>query len=72
MDFGRALFSAGSAPAQTVVAPKVEENPAPYWPGGYHPVAVGDVYQGRYQVMAKLGFGGYSTVWLAQDSWSAL
>lgn len=62
MDFVRAVFSAGSASAQTVVAPKVEENSAPYCPGGYHPVAVGDVYQGRYQVIAKLDFGGYSTV----------
>jgi hypothetical protein len=51
MDFVRALFSAGSTPAQTVVAPNVEENPARYCPGGYHPVAIGDVYQCRYQVM---------------------
>jgi hypothetical protein len=72
MDFVRSLFSAGSAPAQTGVAPNVEENPARYCPGDYHPVAIGDVYQGRYQVMAKLGFGGYSTVWLAQGSWSVL
>ncbi|GMS87041.1 hypothetical protein PENTCL1PPCAC_9216, partial [Pristionchus entomophagus] len=34
-----------------------------YVPGGYHPVAIGDVYNGMYQVIAKLGFGRFSTVW---------
>ena len=40
-----------------------------YCPGGYHPVCIGDTYSnGRYQIVHKLGFGSYSTVWLAQDS----
>merc|ERR1712151_463229 len=34
---------------------------------GYHPVVVGEVYNGRYQVIAKLGWGHFSTVWLCQD-----
>lgn len=38
-----------------------------YRKGGYHPVAVGEVYKGRYQVVAKLGWGHFSTVWLCQD-----
>ncbi|SMQ56275.1 unnamed protein product [Zymoseptoria tritici ST99CH_3D7] len=39
-----------------------------YRPGGYHPVIVGDTFNnGRYQVVHKLGFGGYSTIWLARD-----
>ncbi len=38
-----------------------------YRPGGYHPVVIGDVYEGRYRVVHKLGFGGHSTVWLALD-----
>jgi len=38
-----------------------------YRKGGYHPVTVGEVYNGRYQVIAKLGWGHFSTVWLCQD-----
>ena len=43
------------------------ESPARYRPGGYHPVHLGDVYCKRYKVIHKLGFGTYSTVWLARD-----
>ncbi|KAJ5443370.1 hypothetical protein N7445_004483 [Penicillium cf. griseofulvum] len=39
-----------------------------YQPGGYHPIVVGDILHGRYQIVDKLGFGGYSTVWLARDT----
>ncbi|OGM49816.1 protein kinase domain protein [Aspergillus bombycis] len=39
-----------------------------YGPGGYHPVMIGDVLRGRYRIVDKLGFGGYSTVWLALDT----
>jgi len=38
-----------------------------YRKGGYHPVQVGEVYNGRYQVIAKLGWGHFSTVWLCMD-----
>ena len=39
-----------------------------YRHGGYHPVQLGDTYKAnRYQVVHKLGWGGYSTVWLAKD-----
>ena len=43
-----------------------------YQPGGYHPVHLGDVYCERYKVINKLGFGSYSTVWLARDLQSTL
>ncbi len=47
-----------------------------YEPGGFHPVHLGDVYDSRYRVVHKLGFGGYSTVWLVRDThanrWAAL
>ncbi|KAE8356759.1 kinase-like domain-containing protein [Aspergillus coremiiformis] len=39
-----------------------------YRPGGYHPIMIADMLHGRYQVVDKLGFGGYSTVWLARDT----
>ena len=39
-----------------------------YQSGGYHPVRIGDLYSnGRYRIVHKLGFGSYSTVWLARD-----
>lgn len=44
------------------------ENPINYHIGGYHPVNLGDeLCDGRYHVIHKLGFGSYSTVWLAKD-----
>ncbi|KAJ6089380.1 hypothetical protein N7467_004596 [Penicillium canescens] len=39
-----------------------------YKPGGYHPIKLGDhLKSGRYKVLHKLGWGGYSTVWAARD-----
>ena len=39
-----------------------------YGPGGYHPVHLGDRFStGRYEVIHKLGHGGYSLVWLCKD-----
>lgn len=39
-----------------------------YRTGGYHPTLIGDCFQGgRYTVIHKLGYGGYSTIWLARD-----
>lgn len=35
--------------------------------GGYHPVEIGDVYNGHYVIIRKLGWGHFSTVWLAKD-----
>lgn len=39
-----------------------------YKPGGYHPVMIGDILHGRYRIVDKLGYGGYSTIWLARDA----
>lgn len=33
----------------------------------YYPVKIGDVFKNQYRVIAKLGYGAYSTVWLAWD-----
>ncbi|KAF2132422.1 kinase-like protein [Dothidotthia symphoricarpi CBS 119687] len=38
-----------------------------YEPGGYHPVIINDLLHNRYRIVDKLGFGGYSTIWLARD-----
>lgn len=43
------------------------EGPHLYRPGGYHPVHLGDVHHQRYKAIHKLGYGTYSTVWLARD-----
>jgi len=43
------------------------ENIASYESGGYHPVSIDQVIHGRYTIVDKLGYGGYSTVWLAKD-----
>jgi serine/threonine protein kinase len=40
-----------------------------YCVGGFHPVSIGDTMkEGRYRIVHKLGFGGYSTIWLALDT----
>ncbi|KAG6094212.1 hypothetical protein E4U31_006375 [Claviceps sp. LM219 group G6] len=39
-----------------------------YEPGGYHPVALGDVLKnGRYKILHKLGWGSFATTWAARD-----
>jgi serine/threonine-protein kinase SRPK3 len=39
-----------------------------YRQGGYHPLTLGECLKaGRYKVLHKLGWGGYSTVWAARD-----
>lgn len=47
---------------------KVEEEELPdYIADRFYPVRLGEVFQGRYQTIAKLGFGSSSTIWLARD-----
>ncbi|KAF7351540.1 Protein kinase domain-containing protein [Mycena sanguinolenta] len=52
------------------VAEDVEDD-RNYQPGGLFPVKVGDSLgpegSTRYRIVAKLGYGSYSTVWLARD-----
>ncbi|KAK3681667.1 kinase-like domain-containing protein [Podospora appendiculata] len=45
----------------------IEEGYAAYCPGGLHPVYIGDVYNERYEVLRKIGWGQYSTVWMVKD-----
>ncbi|KAI9673216.1 MAG: hypothetical protein M1817_003079 [Caeruleum heppii] len=46
-----------------------EEDRERYQPGGFHPVHLGDTLgtDRRYRILHKLGYGGFSTVWLARD-----
>lgn len=44
------------------------ENLHRYRPGGFHPIQIGDnLNERRYCLVDKLGYGGYSTIWLARD-----
>jgi serine/threonine-protein kinase SRPK3 len=49
-------------------ADAIEEETLPrYDPQHFYPVWVGQTFEKRYKVLAKLGFGAQSTIWLAQD-----
>ncbi|AOW00846.1 kinase-like domain-containing protein [Yarrowia lipolytica] len=51
------------------VLQKNEESLDDYCPGGYHPVKIGEKFaNGRYVIVRKLGWGHFSTVWLARDT----
>ncbi|XP_068340168.1 uncharacterized protein [Pyrus communis] len=46
-----------------------DEGTEDYRRGGYHAVRIGDTFKsGRYVVQTKLGWGHFSTVWLAWDT----
>ncbi|KAL9597305.1 MAG: hypothetical protein Q9219_005229 [cf. Caloplaca sp. 3 TL-2023] len=44
-----------------------EENWEWYRPGLFYPVRIGEIFQSRYQVLGKLGYGSRSTAWLCRD-----
>ncbi|KAL6199809.1 hypothetical protein ACLB2K_029591 [Fragaria x ananassa] len=49
-----------------------DEGTDDYRKGGYHAVQIGDSFKnGRYVVQTKLGWGHFSTVWLAWDTHSS-
>jgi len=53
--------------SSSVISATGEEGVNDYRPGGYHPVALGDLFLNRYLVVQKLGWGHFSTVWLCRD-----
>ncbi|XP_054640055.1 SRSF protein kinase 2-like isoform X2 [Dunckerocampus dactyliophorus] len=60
------------SPPVAVGSYEEQENPAEYGiascvAGGYYPVEVGEIFEDRYQVVRKLGWGHFSTVWLCWD-----
>jgi serine/threonine-protein kinase SRPK3 len=47
---------------------KIEEEAIPsYKPEKFYPVRIGEVFNHRYQVVGKLGYGSSATVWLCRD-----
>ncbi|CAH0475796.1 unnamed protein product [Peronospora belbahrii] len=44
-----------------------DEGDSSYKPGGYHRVQIGEVYNRRFEVLEKLGWGHFSTVWKCLD-----
>ena len=47
---------------------ELQEEAEDYKHGGYHPTQLGEVLNHRYVVIRKLGWGHFSTVWLAWDT----
>lgn len=53
--------------SSSVVYDDEEEPTTDYRPGGYHPIELGDIFLNRYEVVQKVGWGHFSTVWLCKD-----
>jgi hypothetical protein len=49
-----------------------EETFSWYNPDEFYPVRIGEIFQSKYQVLGKLGFGSVSTAWLCRDLMYAL
>ena len=57
----------GSDDESSVIYDDTKESSKDYRPGGYHPIEIGDLFNNRYLVVQKLGWGHFSTVWLCLD-----
>ncbi|CAG9331140.1 unnamed protein product [Blepharisma stoltei] len=53
--------------SSSVVYDDEEEPSQDYRPGGYHPIMLGDIFLNRYEIVQKVGWGHFSTVWLCKD-----
>ena len=58
------MTDSSDVPMEDIYHPEVDvEYLEDYVPGGYHPTLIGNTFSsGRYTVVHKLGFGGYSTI----------
>ncbi|CAI5757828.1 unnamed protein product [Candida verbasci] len=58
-----------SSESDSDLNPADEEDLKDYVPGGYHPCYIGEEYKnGKYTLVRKLGWGHFSTVWLAKNN----
>lgn len=53
-----------SLPVETLID---EETLPHYDPRQFYPVSIGEVFDDRYRVTGKLGYGAHSTSWLCHD-----
>lgn len=60
----RQMVSTGRSPYEHVEDVERLED---YRPGGFHPIQIGDTLRERYHIAHKLGYGSFSTIWLARD-----
>ncbi|MCJ1384038.1 hypothetical protein MMC17_007154 [Xylographa soralifera] len=66
--YSQPVASQAKEPEILPSSPKIEEEASPdYDPKHFYPVRIGQNFNDRYHVVGKLGAGGYSTVWLAED-----
>jgi serine/threonine protein kinase len=61
-DFGDIVGSDDECEVETDAEPRSR-----YWDHLYCPLSIGEVLNARYRIEHKLGWGGFSTVWLAHD-----
>ena len=47
--------------------PFEEERLSWYDPDQFYPVRMGEIFDSKYKVVGKLGYGAYSTVWLCRN-----
>lgn len=60
-------FSTSTFPERSSKELIEEESIPSYKAEQFYPVHIGQVFESRYQVVSKLGFGTSSTVWLCRD-----
>ena len=60
-------FASTNVPILDGGVPLEEERFPWYQPELFYPARIGEVLAERYQIVGKLGYGGYSTVWLSRD-----
>ncbi|RFU78923.1 conidial pigment polyketide synthase alb1 [Trichoderma arundinaceum] len=54
-------------PQHEAASEDIEECRAVYQAGGFHPTYIGGIFNNRFRVLNKIGYGRYSTVWLVKD-----